>query len=97
MMMAEGQLVIQLGLVLLVVLLAFFVLIRPQLARISEHKIFLASLKIGDHVLMRGGLIGKIVSFENDDVVNLALNPSTTVKIDRHSIDRKIRSQASDA
>jgi preprotein translocase subunit YajC len=91
MIMADGQLVIQLGLVLFVMFLAFFLLIRPQLARISEHKTFLASLKIGDHVVMRGGLIGKIVVFENEDVVGFSINPSTTVRIDRHSIERNIR------
>jgi preprotein translocase subunit YajC len=90
MMMAIEQLMIQIALVLLVMLLAFFLLIRPQLARIAAHKTFLVSLKIGDQVLMRGGLIGKIVSFENDDVIGFAITPSTTVKIDRHSIERQI-------
>ncbi len=91
MMMAGGQLMIQLALVLLVMLLAFFLLIRPQLARISKHKTFLAALKIGDDVVMRGGLIGKIVAFENEDVVGFSINQSTRVRIDRHSIERKIR------
>jgi preprotein translocase subunit YajC len=91
MMMAGGPLMIQLALVSLVMLLAFFLLIRPQLARISEHKTFLAALKIGDHVVMRGGLIGKIVAFENEDVVGFSINSSTTVRIDKQSIERKIR------
>jgi preprotein translocase subunit YajC len=88
------EIALQVGIVILVLLLAFFLLVRPQLKRISEHNHFLVSLKPGDHVVIRGGLIGNIVSFEGSDVVGLAITDTTTVKVDRNCIERRLTSQA---
>jgi preprotein translocase subunit YajC len=88
---AAWHIAAQTGAVLLVFLLAFFLLVRPQLKRMSDHRRFLASLKVGDYVVMRGGLIGGILAFEGADVVWLEIAASTTVKIDRDSIERRVR------
>jgi preprotein translocase subunit YajC len=90
--MALWQTATQIGVVLLVLMLGFVLLVRPQLKRMAEHQRLLDSLQIGDHVLIRGGLIGNIVGFKNADVVDLAIATSTTVHVDRHSIERKLRS-----
>jgi preprotein translocase subunit YajC len=83
------QFAAQVGVVALVFLLAFVMLVRPQLRRIAEHKAVMDSLKIGDEIVMRGGLIGKIVTFDDANVVSLALTASTTVRIDRNAIERR--------
>lgn len=87
--MAAWQILAQVGVVLIVMLMAFFLLVRPQLRRIDESAVFLASLNVGDQVLTRGGLIGTVVTFDDFDVVRLALTPSMTVAVDRYSIERR--------
>lgn len=86
--MAFGEVAAQVALVLLVVLLGYFVLVRPQLRRLAAHQNFLRSLKVGDRVVTRGGLIGSIAAFEGVDVVHLALSDAITVNIERNSIER---------
>jgi preprotein translocase subunit YajC len=90
--MAFWQIATQIGLVLLVLMLGFFLLVRPQLKRMSDHEHLLDTLKVGDHVVIRGGLIGNIVAFQNADVIGLAIAASTTVQVERHSIERKLSS-----
>jgi preprotein translocase subunit YajC len=88
-MMAAWQIAAQVGLVSLVLLLAFVLLVRPQLKRIADHKAVMQSLKVGDEIVMRGGLIGTIASFDDSNVVTLALCATTSVRIDRNSIERR--------
>jgi preprotein translocase subunit YajC len=75
-------------LMILGVALAFYVaLIKPQLDRISTSQEFLENLKIGDHVVTTGGLIGKIVRFEGGQVVVLALSEALQVRVVRDGIE----------
>lgn len=45
----------------------YFLLIRPQQKQMKETKKMLESLKPGDKVITRGGLIGVIVSLKDDE------------------------------
>lgn len=47
----------------------WFLLIRPQQKRAKEHKIMLENLKRGDHVLTSGGMIGRIQEIDNETVL----------------------------
>lgn len=59
------------GLVMMIVVLFYLLLIRPQQRRFKEHSEMLSNLKKGDKVVTGGGLIGKIDKIEigNDEVV----------------------------
>jgi preprotein translocase subunit YajC len=54
----------------LMIVVFYFLLIRPQRKRDKENKQMLASLKVGDNVTTIGGLCGKIVAVR-DDVLTL--------------------------
>jgi preprotein translocase subunit YajC len=75
----KSDIIIQISAVLSVIALAWIFLIRPQIIRLSSHKRFLLSLKIGDQVVTRGGLIGVIAGFGNRGVVEITLSPSSSV------------------
>lgn len=47
----------------------WFLLIRPQQKRAKEHKRMLENLKRGDHVLTSGGMIGRIMEIDADTVL----------------------------
>ncbi len=55
-------------LVLMLVIFWFF-LIRPQKKRAKEHKDMLESLKRGDRVITSGGMIGRILEIDADTVL----------------------------
>ena len=45
---------------ILIFVIFYFFLIRPQQKRVKEHKDMVASLKRGDEVITSGGIIGKV-------------------------------------
>jgi len=51
------------------VVIFYFLLIRPQQRKAKEHKALLENLKRGDRVITNGGLIGTIVNIEDPLVV----------------------------
>ena len=54
------------GLILVIVVLFYFLLIRPQQKRFQEHNQMLNSLKKGDKVVTGGGLVGKVHKIESE-------------------------------
>lgn len=66
----------------------YFVLIRPQQRRTQRHNALVSGLKIGDRVVTIGGLHGKIRSL-NDDTATVELASEAVVMVDRNAIGRK--------
>lgn len=63
----------------------YFLLIRPQMKRAKEHKTMVAALAKGDEVVTNGGLLGKITTL-GDNFVEIQIADSTVVKIQRQAI-----------
>lgn len=74
---------------LLMFVLMYFLLIRPQQKRAKEHKILLAELKKGDEVVTNGGIIGKITEV-NDSFTMLEVAKNTVVKVQKQGINQKL-------
>ncbi len=70
------------GPLIIMMVIFYFLLIRPQQKRQKEHKAMLASLQKGDVVLTQGGLQGKITGL-TDAVVTLEIAEKVRVKIQR--------------
>jgi preprotein translocase subunit YajC len=75
--------------VLIVALTAFVVLIRPQLKRMADHRLFLNALAVGDLVVTQGGLVGRIEALDHPELVSVSIAANTTVKITRNCIEHK--------
>lgn len=71
---------------LIILVLMYFLLIRPQVKKSKEHSNLLGSLQVGDEVVTSGGIIGRIKSI-SDAFIVLDLG-STTVKILKENITR---------
>jgi preprotein translocase subunit YajC len=84
---ATSDLLLQIGAVALVAGVGYLVLIRPQLNRLRQHQIFLDSLTVGSEVVTAGGLIGRIVKF-NDHEIDLELGEGIKVRALRESVER---------
>jgi preprotein translocase subunit YajC len=81
---SQGQLMALLPLVLLFVVF-YFLLIRPQQKRAKQQKAFLANLKKGDRVVTSGGLYGTITGI-TDDAVTLEIAEKIRVKVTKGAV-----------
>jgi preprotein translocase subunit YajC len=76
---------IQFAPLVLIVVMFYFLLIRPQQKRMKAHQEMIAAVKRGDVVVTSGGLIGKVKSVQ-DDEVRLELAPNVEVRAVRSTI-----------
>jgi len=63
----------------------YFLLIRPQSKRAKEHKSMLEALREGDEVVSNGGLLGRVTQL-GENFVELDLGNEVRVKLQRGSI-----------
>lgn len=63
----------------------YFLIIRPQSQKASEHTKMLAALKRNDEVVTTGGLIGRITEI-GDKVVTMEVAPNVKVRIERSQL-----------
>jgi preprotein translocase subunit YajC len=63
----------------------YFLFIRPQSKKASDHQKMLAALKRNDEVVTTGGLIGRIAEL-TDKLVTLEIAPNVRVRIERNQI-----------
>lgn len=68
-----------------ILVLFFFLFIRPQQKRVKEHKTMVEALKKGDEVLTNGGLAGNITNV-SDNFVSLQIADNVVVKVQKQSI-----------
>jgi preprotein translocase subunit YajC len=73
-----------LPLILMFVVL-YFIMIRPQMKRQKEVKNMLEALAVGDEVVTAGGLMGKVTSIK-DQYLSVELLPGTEVKMQRSAV-----------
>ena len=65
---------------ILIFLIFYFLLIRPQQKKQKEHKILLDSIQRGDQILSSGGFLGKVLKVDNDKLtVEIAKGVNVTI------------------
>lgn len=69
----------------LVIVVFYFFMIRPQMKRQKELKNYREALSKGDKVVTTGGLYGKITEV-NDQYVQIEIAPNVQVKVDKFAI-----------
>lgn len=70
---------------ILIFVLFYFLLIRPQAKRAKEHKQMVASLSKGDEVVTNGGLLGRLVDVD-ESFVSMEISEGVKVKVQRQSV-----------
>ncbi|MEW5687812.1 MAG: preprotein translocase subunit YajC [Pseudomonadota bacterium] len=68
------------GMPILLIVLFYFLMIRPQQKRMKQHQTMLSNLKRGDQVVLSSGMLGKVVRVE-DKEVGLEIATGVTVKV----------------
>ncbi|MBT8422686.1 MAG: preprotein translocase subunit YajC [Gammaproteobacteria bacterium] len=80
----QGSLMSLLPLVLIFVVF-YFLLIRPQTKRQKEHREMVDALKVGDEVTTAGGLLGKVTEVK-ENFVRVELADNVVVTVQRHTV-----------
>ena len=70
---------------IIIFVLFYFMLIRPQMAQEKKVKAMLAALKVGDEVSTSGGILGKITKL-NDQFAILEVNANSQIKIQKQTV-----------
>ena len=71
---------------ILIFVIFYFFLIRPQQKKVKEHKLMVAALKRGDQVVTSGGIVGKVERILGDDKVDLLIAENVTVQVVQSTI-----------
>ena len=71
---------------ILIFVIFYFFLIRPQQKKVKEHKLMVAGLKRGDEVVTSGGIVGKVERILGDDKVDIIISENVTVQVVQSTI-----------
>ena len=71
---------------ILIFVIFYFFLIRPQQKKVKDHKSMVAALKRGDEIVTSGGIIGKIDRVLGDDKVDIIISENVTVQVVQSTI-----------
>jgi preprotein translocase subunit YajC len=82
----NGQGIAQFIPLILIFVIFYFFLIRPQQKRAKDHLAMVASLKRGDEVITSGGIIGTVDRVMEDDRIEVMLGENTKVQIIKSTI-----------
>ena len=82
----NGQGIAQFIPLILIFVIFYFFLIRPQQKRAKDHLAMVAGLKRGDEVITSGGIIGIVDRVMEDDRIEIILGGNVKVQIIRSTI-----------
>ncbi|WP_160120828.1 preprotein translocase subunit YajC [Rhodovarius lipocyclicus] len=86
--------VMQLAPLVLIFVVFYFLLIRPQQKKAKEHRAMLAELKRGDRVVTAGGIVAEVKKVtEGSDEIEADIAPNVRVTLVRGTIQSVIRPQ----
>lgn len=71
---------------ILIFVIFYFFLIRPQQKKIKDHKLMVAALKRGDDIVTAGGIVGKVEKLIGDDRIEIIISDNTTVEVVQSTI-----------
>jgi preprotein translocase subunit YajC len=89
----NGQGIAQFIPLILIFVIFYFFLIRPQQKRVKDHKLMVDSLKRGDEVITSGGIIGIVDRVLEDDRVEINLTDNVKVQIIRSTITSLLKKE----
>ncbi len=71
---------------ILIFVIMYFLLIRPQQKKMKEHQAMVSALRRGDQVVTQGGIIGKVVKVKEDGEAEVEIADGVKVRILKQTI-----------
>ena len=89
----SGQGIAQFIPLILIFVIFYFFLIRPQQKRVKDHKEMVSALKRGDEVITSGGIIGVVDRVMEDDRIEVTIGENTQVQVIRSTITSLLKKE----
>ena len=77
---------------ILIFVIFYFFLIRPQQKKVKEHKQMVATLKRGDEVITSGGIVGKVERILGNDKADVVIANDVVVQVVQSTIQGLVKS-----
>lgn len=71
---------------ILIFVIFYFLLIRPQQKKMKQHREMIQSLERGDRIVTSGGIVGQIIKVTSDSEVEVEIAQGTRVQVMRQTI-----------
>ena len=71
---------------ILIFVIFYFFLIRPQQKKVKDHKLMVKALKRGDVVITSGGIVGRVERIIGDDKADISISENVTVQVVQSTI-----------
>ncbi len=81
-----SELLFSIAPILMVLPIWYFLVIRPQQQRMTDHKQMIANVRRGDTIVTTGGLIGKVIRVVDDNEVQVEIADNVRVRLLRQMI-----------
>ncbi len=78
---------------ILIFVIFYFFLIRPQQKKVKEHKLMTQNLKRGDEVITSGGIIGTVDRVLEDDTIELTISDGVKVQVIKNTIQSHLKKE----
>ena len=85
---AEGNPIAQIIPLVLIIVVFYFFMIRPQMKKQKETKKYIESLKVNDKILTIGGIYGTVNKINDDGTIIMAVEDGTKMKISKNAISQ---------
>ena len=77
---------VQMAPLVLIFVVFYFLLIRPQQKKMKEHRAMVEALRRGDQVVTSGGIVAKVSKVQDDGMVEVEIADGVKVKVVKHTI-----------
>ena len=81
-----GELVNLLVPMLMVFVIFYFFMIRPQQQRMKQHRATIDAIRRGDTVITSGGIVGKVTKVKDDGEIEVEIADNTRVRVIRSTV-----------
>jgi len=71
--------------IVLMFVVLYFLMVRPQMKRAKEHKVLLEALTKGDEVVTQGGIAGRVTKI-NDNFIGVEIADNVEIQVQKQAI-----------
>lgn len=83
---SNAEVLIQMAPFAIVLLILYFLIMRPQQQRAKAHQQMVANIRRGDVVVTNGGLVGKVTKAVDESEIEIEIAPNVRVRQSRTAI-----------
>jgi preprotein translocase subunit YajC len=76
----SGSMVLQFMPLILIIVIMYFLVLRPQQQKVKQHQAMVKALRRGDTVVTNGGVVGKVTKVIDDDHVEVEISDGVRVR-----------------